>query len=255
MSGSSDDEAGPGQDERVVLNVGGKRYEVYVSTLLKYPSSLLGAMFHPRNAHLRRPDASGEYFFDRCGDTFAAVVNFYRTGRLLLGPNTSPEALEAEMDFWQLPSEAARCSMQLGDAIAALAISRAREKVRPQITALRSAVLERVRAAALEGQMHLTLEYAAGASEYDFLNVLSNRELLLHDLRALGVEASISSIATTTAAGGHMYVLAVVLWSQYSQRERGPPCHARSILAELRQGVEVKTTHIDHVLSTTKFKL
>src|SRR5687768_6482983 len=42
--------------ERVVLNIGGTRFETFVSTLTKYPNSLLGAMFHPRNSHLRKPD-------------------------------------------------------------------------------------------------------------------------------------------------------------------------------------------------------
>ena len=51
--------------ERVILNVGGKRFETYVSTLKSYPDTLLGAMFSDRNRDLRRPDSREEYFFDR----------------------------------------------------------------------------------------------------------------------------------------------------------------------------------------------
>ncbi len=53
------------QNERVILNVGGVKFEVSQSTLTNYPNTLLGSMFLPQNKHLRRPDKRGEYFFDR----------------------------------------------------------------------------------------------------------------------------------------------------------------------------------------------
>jgi hypothetical protein len=40
------------KDERVKINVGGRIFETYASTLRKHPNTLLGAMFHPRNAQL-----------------------------------------------------------------------------------------------------------------------------------------------------------------------------------------------------------
>lgn len=52
-------------EERVVLNIGGNRFEVSRSTLTKYPKTLLGNMFLVKNKHLRKPDKKGEYFFDR----------------------------------------------------------------------------------------------------------------------------------------------------------------------------------------------
>src|SRR5690554_4096210 len=64
--------------ERVVLNVGGTRFETYISTLTKYPTSLLGAMFHERNSSILKRDEHGEYFFDRSPALFEAVINFYR---------------------------------------------------------------------------------------------------------------------------------------------------------------------------------
>jgi hypothetical protein len=42
--------------ERVVLNVGGTKFETYRSTLTNYSSSLLGTMFHKRNSSLLKPD-------------------------------------------------------------------------------------------------------------------------------------------------------------------------------------------------------
>jgi hypothetical protein len=46
-------------DERIILNVGGIRYETYKSTLLKYPNTLLSAMFSDRNKDLLVKDANG----------------------------------------------------------------------------------------------------------------------------------------------------------------------------------------------------
>lgn len=89
--------------ERVVLNVGGKKFETYASTLLKFPESLLGIMFHERNEHLRKPDANGEYFFDRSPILFESVLNFYRTGKLIRIPGVVREMMEEELEFWQIP--------------------------------------------------------------------------------------------------------------------------------------------------------
>ncbi len=52
-------------DERIVLNVGGKRFETLSSTLAAHPDTLLGAMFSSRSHGLTHPDSSGEFFFDR----------------------------------------------------------------------------------------------------------------------------------------------------------------------------------------------
>ena len=55
----------PDLSERIVLNVGGTRFETYVSTLVTYPETLLGAMFASRNSGLLRTDSNNEFFFDR----------------------------------------------------------------------------------------------------------------------------------------------------------------------------------------------
>ena len=89
-------------EERVVLNVGGKRFETYVTTLLNYPDTLLGAMFSRRNFHLRRPDVRGEHFFDRDPIAFSAILNFYRTGRVFLPPGVSEELLQEELQYFNI---------------------------------------------------------------------------------------------------------------------------------------------------------
>eukprot|EP01128_Nolandella_sp_AFSM9_P000765 TRINITY_DN10893_c0_g1_i1.p1 TRINITY_DN10893_c0_g1~~TRINITY_DN10893_c0_g1_i1.p1 ORF type:complete len:468 (+),score=117.01 TRINITY_DN10893_c0_g1_i1:95-1405(+) len=84
----------------VVLNVGGRIFQTYTSTLAKYPNTLLGAMFHPRNAEmLQKKD---EYFFDRDPRTFEVILNFYRTGRLISDPSIPLPLLVEETRYFAL---------------------------------------------------------------------------------------------------------------------------------------------------------
>ncbi|CAG8551416.1 9043_t:CDS:2 [Cetraspora pellucida] len=83
-------------DPRIILNVGGIRYETYRSTLLAYPQTLLGTMFQPRNDSLLQPtnnslhNHKNEYFFDRNGYAFRYILEFYRTGKILWPKSTNP---------------------------------------------------------------------------------------------------------------------------------------------------------------------
>jgi hypothetical protein len=74
--------------DRVVLNVGGVRFETAVSTLTAYPDTLLGAMFSARSRGITHCDAKGEYFFDRCGPEPAAACAF------------SPPVLVGSFELW-----------------------------------------------------------------------------------------------------------------------------------------------------------
>ncbi|XP_075901968.1 A-type voltage-gated potassium channel KCND3 isoform X2 [Nelusetta ayraudi] len=66
------------QDELLVLNVSGRRFQTWRTTLDRYPDTLLGSsekeFFYDEEAR--------EYFFDRDPDIFRSVLNFYRTGKL-----------------------------------------------------------------------------------------------------------------------------------------------------------------------------
>jgi hypothetical protein len=92
-----------GSDRRVVLNVGGRHFETFRNTLLKYPQTLLGTMFSERNEKLAKAqDPNGEYFFDRDPDLFPVILNFYRTGKVSIPPHVSREAVIAELDYFQV---------------------------------------------------------------------------------------------------------------------------------------------------------
>ncbi|XP_072305926.1 A-type voltage-gated potassium channel KCND3 isoform X2 [Eucyclogobius newberryi] len=66
------------QDELIVLNVSGRRYQTWKNTLDRYPDTLLGSS----EKEFFYNEETKEYFFDRDPDVFRAVLNFYRTGKL-----------------------------------------------------------------------------------------------------------------------------------------------------------------------------
>ena len=89
----------------VTLNVGGSKYTTALSTLTKYPDSMLGAMFSGRHALVQQED--GSYFIDRDGDTFSHVLSYLRDCNTLLAtvPLLSNERrilLKSEARFYQL---------------------------------------------------------------------------------------------------------------------------------------------------------
>ncbi|CAG8441006.1 6952_t:CDS:2, partial [Diversispora eburnea] len=99
-------------DERIILNDGGVKYETYQSTLTAYPETLLGAMFHERNKDMLHPTNGNEYFFDRNGRAFHYIMEFYHTGENLWpGENAleqcftpvSQKELMKEFDYFQIP--------------------------------------------------------------------------------------------------------------------------------------------------------
>jgi len=92
-----------GNDEWVILNVGGYRYETYVSTLGQFPGTMFGRMFDPKNRALLRKDHKGEYLIDRNGRVFEGILEFLRTGRIFIPPGVTEEQLAVEFDYFQLP--------------------------------------------------------------------------------------------------------------------------------------------------------
>jgi BTB/POZ domain len=91
------------KDEWLVLNVGGKRYEMYLSTLLKSKDSMLARMFCDANRSLLQRSERGEYLIDRNGRAFEGVLEYLRTGQVFLPDGISEEQLMMEFDFFAVP--------------------------------------------------------------------------------------------------------------------------------------------------------
>jgi potassium voltage-gated channel Shal-related subfamily D protein len=66
------------EDEKLVINVSGRRFETWQNTLEKYPDTLLGS----NEKDFFFDETSREYFFDRDPEVFRHILNYYRTGKL-----------------------------------------------------------------------------------------------------------------------------------------------------------------------------
>ena len=89
-------------DSIINLNVGGKIYTTSISTLTKYPDSMLGRMFGGDLPSAK--DAQGNVVIDRDGELFRYVLTFLRSSKLILPENFKElSLLEEEAEFYQIP--------------------------------------------------------------------------------------------------------------------------------------------------------
>ncbi|CAG7828629.1 unnamed protein product [Allacma fusca] len=65
-------------DQKLLINVSGRKFETWRNTLEKYPDTLLGSS----EREFFYDEDSKEYFFDRDPDIFRHILNYYRTGKL-----------------------------------------------------------------------------------------------------------------------------------------------------------------------------
>eukprot|EP01083_Nonionella_stella_P152509 488982_1 len=91
--------------EPITLNVGGIKYQTALSTLLRFEDSILCKMFEGKFS--LKPSKDGTYFIDRDGETFKYILNYLRTGQLMI-PETNKKyilsQLRIEADFYQISS-------------------------------------------------------------------------------------------------------------------------------------------------------
>ncbi|RMX58360.1 hypothetical protein pdam_00012525 [Pocillopora damicornis] len=90
--------------DRVVLNVGGKVFEPYISTLKNIPDIPLARILDNRSKLDYDPE-SGEYFFDRHPAVFQQVLNYLQTGKLHCPRNICGPLFEQELAYWGLDEQ------------------------------------------------------------------------------------------------------------------------------------------------------
>ncbi|XP_045177141.1 potassium voltage-gated channel protein Shaw-like isoform X6 [Mercenaria mercenaria] len=89
-------------EHKIVINVGGIRYETYRSTLKNIPDTRLAWLTNSRGHNPDFDSESGEYFFDRHPGVFNMILNYYRTGKLHAPTDVCGPLFEEELAFWGL---------------------------------------------------------------------------------------------------------------------------------------------------------
>ena len=86
-------------EKRIRINVGGKTFECYASTLQRFPHSKLAVMTHNDVTFDSQND---EYFFDRNPRMFDCILDCYRTGELHFPHCFCGPVIRSELQFWNL---------------------------------------------------------------------------------------------------------------------------------------------------------
>ncbi|CAG8736999.1 1540_t:CDS:2 [Racocetra fulgida] len=100
-------------DEIIILNVGGVKFETIRNSLIAHPETTLGKLFNPKNPEPLKPIYPGgsEYFIDRNGHAFYYILEYYRTGEILWNDEiskskefpVSKRAIELEIEYFKIP--------------------------------------------------------------------------------------------------------------------------------------------------------
>nr|QQY02469.1 potassium voltage-gated channel protein Shaker 1 [Cryptocotyle lingua] len=91
-------------NERVVLNISGLRFETQLSTLQKFPNTLLG---NPIKLDRYYDALRNEYFFDRNRPSFDAILYYYQSGGRLRRPVNVPiDVFTEEIHFYEIDEDA-----------------------------------------------------------------------------------------------------------------------------------------------------
>ncbi|XP_065564177.1 potassium voltage-gated channel protein Shal-like isoform X3 [Artemia franciscana] len=84
------------EDEKLIMNVSGRKFETWRNTLEKYPDTLLGS----NERDFFYDEEAKEYFFDRDPDIFRHILNFYRTGKLHYPKHECLTSYDEELAFF-----------------------------------------------------------------------------------------------------------------------------------------------------------
>lgn len=83
-------------DEKITINVSGRVFEVWRTTLEKYPDTLLGS----NEKDFFYDEECKDYFFDRDPELFRHILNYYRTGKLHYPKHECLAAYDEELSFF-----------------------------------------------------------------------------------------------------------------------------------------------------------
>lgn len=91
----------------VKFNIGGRIFETYKDTILKYPETLLGrTLINNTNENWGKTEDNNKiYFFDRNPDLFSFILDYYRTNQIIYPKIISKEDFQKELDYWCIDYE------------------------------------------------------------------------------------------------------------------------------------------------------
>jgi len=93
------------EDDWLTLNVGGVKFSTCRSTLQREPGCMLARMFaRPQQMQPSVKDSSGAYLIDRSPKYFEPILNYLRTGALILDPNINPAGVLEEARYLGIES-------------------------------------------------------------------------------------------------------------------------------------------------------
>eukprot|EP00090_Calanus_glacialis_P000902 TRINITY_DN10648_c0_g1_i1.p1 TRINITY_DN10648_c0_g1~~TRINITY_DN10648_c0_g1_i1.p1 ORF type:complete len:318 (-),score=112.56 TRINITY_DN10648_c0_g1_i1:68-1021(-) len=91
----------------ITLNVGGQRFLTCRTTLLlKEPGCMLARMFASQEQSMMpsSQDSTGAFCIDRSPKYFEPILNYLRTGNLIIDPNVNPEGVLEEAKYYGIDS-------------------------------------------------------------------------------------------------------------------------------------------------------
>ena len=87
----------------ITFNCGGEVHQVYEETLQRSPGTLLADLVKDPDLRAAFPkDAEGRFFIDRHPQAFYDILNYYRTGILIMPPTMMSLAWESELRFYRI---------------------------------------------------------------------------------------------------------------------------------------------------------
>ncbi|CAL8107009.1 unnamed protein product [Calicophoron daubneyi] len=88
-------------DRKIIINISGRRFETWKSTLEKFPDTLLGS---DEKEYFKDP-RSNEYFFDRDPELFRFIIAYYRSGKLHFPKDACVTAYYEELVYFGIMPE------------------------------------------------------------------------------------------------------------------------------------------------------